>query len=273
MPSDTEVARKAVEDLATELFEIKARAWANSEVDANRERLRRWVDRAVERLRRDVSAAEAEALLRKQKSLQSVITHDPVETIKHRVRGFSAFLATLEEELEKRPNGVLQPANTLPAMGAPEAVPPLRKGLARVFVVHGHDKATLLDVEKLLRNELSVEPIVMADEPNEGLDTIISKFERLARDADAVLVLMTPDDAMQDDQRRARQNVIFELGYFLGMFQPPRPRRIILLHRGTIELPSDIQGVLYLRFHNDPTEVFLKLRRQFEAWELTGAKS
>lgn len=64
-------------------------------------------------------------------------------------------------------------------------------------------------------------------------------------------VLLTPDDvgapttARDDEKRRARQNVILELGYFLGMFGRSAGR-VFLLHKGPLELPSDLAGLCYI---------------------------
>jgi predicted nucleotide-binding protein len=62
-------------------------------------------------------------------------------------------------------------------------------------------------------------------------------------------VLLTPDDVGGTDpadlQPRARQNVILELGYFLGRVGRDR---VCALYRGELELPSDYMGVIYIRF-------------------------
>ena len=50
-------------------------------------------------------------------------------------------------------------------------------------------------------------------------------------------------------KRRARQNVIFEMGYFLAMLGR-KSGRIFLLHQGALELPSDLSGVIYIDITN-----------------------
>ena len=65
---------------------------------------------------------------------------------------------------------------------------------------------------------------------------------------------------------RARQNVILELGYFLGKFQDQPNRRIIIIKTGDIEIPSDISGVLYLEYFKNMKEIFYDLKKQFETW-------
>jgi predicted nucleotide-binding protein len=44
---------------------------------------------------------------------------------------------------------------------------------------------------------------------------------------------------------RARQNVIFELGYFYGLLRR-QSGRIVLLHKGGLEIPSDLTGIIYI---------------------------
>ena len=119
------------------------------------------------------------------------------------------------------------------------------------FIVHGHDDKTKLELKNFLQNKLGFrEPIVLHEQPSLGR-TIIEKFEDNAAVSTIVFVLLTPDDIgasvedSNDKKRRARQNVIFEMGYFLGSLGR-LSGRVVLLHRGPIELPSDLSGVIYI---------------------------
>lgn len=121
----------------------------------------------------------------------------------------------------------------------------------RAFIVHGHDEKSLLELKDYLQNTLHMdEPIVLREQPNRG-KTIIEKFEHYANRADYVFVLLTPDDIAinpadpNDEKRRARQNVIFELGFFYGQFLRSSGR-IIVLHRGPLEMPTDIEGIAWI---------------------------
>jgi predicted nucleotide-binding protein len=137
-----------------------------------------------------------------------------------------------------------------------------------VFVVHGHDMATLHELCRILKDEFELNPVVLSEQPSVGLDTIISKFERLASDCFCAIILLTPDDKIENEKNnRARQNVIFELGYFLGMLRSPDERKIIILKKGDVEIPSDISGVLYCQFQNSITEAYYQLQKQFEIWQ------
>ena len=49
-------------------------------------------------------------------------------------------------------------------------------------------------------------------------------------------------------QPRARQNVILELGYFIGKLGR---KRVSVIFREGVEQPSDIFGMLYIRYGDD----------------------
>jgi len=113
----------------------------------------------------------------------------------------------------------------------------------RVFVVHGHDDGARETVARFLE-QIDFEPIILHEQANQGR-TIIEKFEAHGNVGFAV-VLLTPDDegcAKDGDlQPRARQNVVLELGYFIGRLGR---NKVCALKRGDLELPSDYQGVLW----------------------------
>ena len=118
----------------------------------------------------------------------------------------------------------------------------------KVFIVHGRDHGTRDMLARFLE-VLELEPVILQERPNQGL-TIIEKFERHAQVGFAV-VLFTPDDigAVRDSaeipQFRARQNVIFELGYLIRHLGRDRVAVIYRGDEGDIEIPSDYSGVLY----------------------------
>jgi predicted nucleotide-binding protein len=116
----------------------------------------------------------------------------------------------------------------------------------KVFIVHGHDVAAKESVARFLSN-LRLTPVILHEQPNEG-KTIIEKFERHAADVAFAVILLTADDiggphaAPDHQQPRARQNVIFELGYFVGKLSRAK---VAALHT-EVELPTDILGVVYI---------------------------
>lgn len=111
---------------------------------------------------------------------------------------------------------------------------------------------------------------IIQDEPSAGR-TIIEKFEEYAADCNVVFVLLTPDDhvatATDPNERRwrARQNVILELGYFLGKWTR-KSGRVLLLHKGSIEIPSDIAGVTYIPIDAGIKSAGESIRRELGDW-------
>jgi predicted nucleotide-binding protein len=120
----------------------------------------------------------------------------------------------------------------------------------RAFIVHGHDDLAISELKDYLQNTLKWDqPVVLREQPNRGR-TIIEKFEELSGRIDCVFVLLTPDDngmnlTTDDEKRRARQNVIFELGFFYAKMGR-KSGRVIALRKGPIDLPSDIQGIVWI---------------------------
>jgi len=115
-----------------------------------------------------------------------------------------------------------------------------------VFVVHGHDDALRSEVCRLLER-LDLVPVVLSEQPDRGR-VLIEKFEQHADVAYAV-VLLTPDDEGRlgnagELKPRARQNVVFELGFFCGKLGR---HRVCALVKNDVEFPSDIQGFVYKR--------------------------
>ena len=120
----------------------------------------------------------------------------------------------------------------------------------KVFLIHGRDEAAKLDVARFLE-QLDLEPVILAEQPSGG-KTIIEKFETHA-DVGYAVALLTADDVGSrhgEDavQPRARQNVIFELGYFIGRLGR---ERVCALTKGQPEIPSDYSGVVYVPMVSD----------------------
>jgi predicted nucleotide-binding protein len=133
----------------------------------------------------------------------------------------------------------------------------------RVFVVHGHDHALKNDLEVLLHN-IGLEPVVIHRQVDRG-QTLIEKIENNS-DVAYTIVLMTPDDCGTSAEHfkvpgedtyvwrkeqirkyvlpelRARQNVIFEFGYFAGLLG--RDRVCCIIKEGVV-FPSDLHGFVY----------------------------
>jgi predicted nucleotide-binding protein len=115
-----------------------------------------------------------------------------------------------------------------------------------VFIVHGHDEGAKQAVARFLER-LKLRPVILHEEADRGR-TIIEKFQDHSVVGFAV-ILLTPDDEGRllggELKPRARQNVIMELGYFIGTLGRSR---VCALKVGSVEEPSDLHGVLYVPF-------------------------
>lgn len=122
----------------------------------------------------------------------------------------------------------------------------------KIFVVHGHDEEMKQTVARTLE-QLGLEPIILHEQLDRGR-TIIEKFEDHSEDISFAIILLSPDDKgceannFPDSAKlRARQNVILELGYFIGKLGR---NKILVLFKDVndFEHPSDFMGVLYTPF-------------------------
>jgi predicted nucleotide-binding protein len=103
----------------------------------------------------------------------------------------------------------------------------------------------------------------MKDEFTAG-KTLPEKFEELASRVDKAIAVATPDDLGElvgcDQSKfwlRARQNVWLEVGWFWGRLG--RNNLMVLSHDG-IEFPSDLTGIEFYTYRQNPTEQSEKIR-------------
>lgn len=118
-----------------------------------------------------------------------------------------------------------------------------------IFIVHGHNEAFKQSVARVVER-LRLKAIILHEQPNVG-KTIIEKLESYSNVGFAI-VLLSPDDIGKgisepdsNYKRRARQNVIAELGYFIGKLGR---ERVCTLYMDDVEIPSDFDGVLYIPY-------------------------
>lgn len=151
---------------------------------------------------------------------------------------------------------------------APEPSSPVSKQSAEasvIFIVHGRNNERKETVARFVRNLTDVEPIILHEQISGG-GTLIEKLERHASTAGFAIVLATGDDIGREattgtDRPRARQNVIFEWGYFFGLLG--REKTLVLYDPG-VEIPSDLDGLVYVEV--DPRGAWkIELTREIEA--------
>ncbi|MEZ4669611.1 MAG: nucleotide-binding protein [Anaerolineae bacterium] len=135
-----------------------------------------------------------------------------------------------------------------------------------IFIVHGHDEAMKLAVARTIE-KLGLDPVILHEQPNTGR-TIIEKFEDHS-DVGFAVVLLSPDDKgfpktdnAKNAKFRARQNVIFELGFFIGRLGRGR---VTALYQDGVELPSDYDGVVYTKYDSQNGSWRFELVRELKA--------
>lgn len=167
------------------------------------------------------------------------------------------------------------------------ATQPLSKN---IFIVHGSDHEPVNELKTMLK-EFGLDPLVLHEQASGGL-TLAEKLERYAGKVGFAFVILTPDDVggqkeeirkklgadlpflqrpivllgpsvvdgiLKNFEPRARQNVIFEMGYFWGMLER---KRVCCLLKGNVEKPSDIEGIVYIGFKESVNEARNKIEKE-----------
>lgn len=141
----------------------------------------------------------------------------------------------------------------------------------KVFIVHGRDELAKTSLETLL-HEMGLETIVLHRQADEG-QTIIEKFEKHS-DVGYAFILLTPDeiayfayeDSLPDNERqkekRARPNVIFEFGYFVGRLGR---NKVCCVYTGDVSLPSDVSGMIYKKYTVSVEDVAYSITKDLKA--------
>ncbi len=147
----------------------------------------------------------------------------------------------------KSPTTPFQATSKLSPTGPPESETVNATKHAKVFIVHGRDDGAKHEVARFLEH-LDLKPVILHERPNGGR-TLISKFQEESAEIEFAVVIMTPDDvgglADGSQKPRARQNVIFELGFFIGRLEA---RKVCALVKGDIEKPSDFDAIVYVKY-------------------------
>lgn len=179
---------------------------------------------------------------------------------------FQGKTTSLTEEVKATYEGAPAPVERAREIGVQQ---PQQETAAPVFIVYGHDTAARDQLELILRR-MKLEPIILGHLPAAG-DTIIEKLERYIGEhgnARFACVLLTPDDEghkagkPEEKKYRARQNVVLEMGMVLARLGR---QRVAILHKQSVELPSDIAGLLYIPFTERVDEVKTRLFNELRA--------
>lgn len=140
----------------------------------------------------------------------------------------------------------------------------------KIFIVHGKDHKPLKELKNMLKG-FGLNPIVLHEKAS-GSRTIVEKLEKYS-DVGYAFVILTPDDPivylketalgelLQNRKPRARQNVILEFGYFIGLLGRDR---VCCLYKGKVELPSDMHGIVYVPFKDSINETRDKIIKELK---------
>lgn len=147
--------------------------------------------------------------------------------------------AKVELELQDELAAAIEPAG-----GDPDTKPAAGR---EIFIVHGHDDARKHEVARLLKGLTGEEPIILHEQPDMGR-VLLEKFEQTAARTGFAVIIATGDDVGRavgntDERLRARQNVVFEMGFFFGALG--RERTSVLLDP-EVEEPGDVDGLVYV---------------------------
>jgi predicted nucleotide-binding protein len=245
-PMLTQTVERATEALADRVRmgnELLSRdVWHGGEMETVRAEFRKWTDYNVRLLERLFTT---EQLARQYESEKpgGVFYGDisPVDEFNYAREALTAEVRFLDSLLNRIDlYGPAEPEPQTAHSGRPTGNP------SRVFIVHGRKEGPRESVARLLE-KLGIEVIILHEQANRG-GTIIEKLER-HKDVHFAVVLLTGDDEgrLKGDpdppKSRARQNVILELGYFVGFLGR---QHVCALYETGVELPSDWNGVVWV---------------------------
>jgi predicted nucleotide-binding protein len=110
-----------------------------------------------------------------------------------------------------------------------------------IFIVHGRNDGVKDKVANFI-SELGIEPIIFNEQINRE-QTLLEKFEEYS-DIEAAIIIFTNEDIgdyndNSEYEKKVRQNMIFETGYFLGKLGK---KDIIVIAEQNVMLPSFLEG-------------------------------
>ncbi len=114
----------------------------------------------------------------------------------------------------------------------------------KIFIVYGGTPVELATLKALL-GVSGIDYIDLAEAAGNG-KTIIEEFEAQAEHSGFALVLVTPEVESTTGIFYAKQNVIFECGYFVARLGRENVRLLYATKDKNLELPSDISGTRYI---------------------------
>ncbi|HET8860031.1 nucleotide-binding protein [Marivirga sp.] len=197
----------------------------------------KWKQFNTELLKRSFDTPDNEYVQEYEKAERSSIWSDWVKERKEDIQNQVTVLESLIERLALIPM-------TKDAV-AKDAI--ISKDVTnKIFIVHGHNNEIKQTLARTL-SQLKLEPIILHEQAEQGR-TIIEKFEKNSSDVNFAIILLTSDDVGKSNKEtaykaRARQNVVFEMGYFIGKLG--RNKVFLLIEHG-VDKPGDLDGIVYV---------------------------
>lgn len=238
-------------DIGNELFERKIQSVV--ELATLGKNFEDWDDYNEELLRRSFNKIQNEYFADYHNCTQllgvdDVLLRRNTETPQYKVNH-------LKKRIETRIQALSQLIKKLPLIAEDTLIqsvtPKIKEHYQIGFIIHGHNELRKLEVARFIENDLGLKSIILHEKPNQG-KTIIEKFENYSS-VDFAVAIWTGDDEGKSKTEdllkdRARQNVIFETGYFIGKLGR---EYVIVLFESGVEIPSDYSGVIFINFSDN----------------------
>lgn len=140
-----------------------------------------------------------------------------------------------------------------------EAKPILGVG---IFITHGRDEQWRR-LQPYLEKQLGIPTVELSQQAYRGRHTL-TKLDEESNACNYAIVVMTGDDELKDESapRRARENVIHEIGFFQAKFGI---ERVCLMYEEGTSIPSNIDGLGRVQFPKGRIEAgFSDLHRELQ---------
>lgn len=203
------------------------------------------------------------------KGMRRAIANGDVKESLFQISQFQLFQRKILREV-----GYILSSESICELSKKVIVPPSKT----VFIVHGRDDKPKLELARMLE-KMGLRVIILSEQADKGR-TIIEKLEGESLEVSYAFIILTPDDLGCLDKTigksldeltgnkenneelnkilgylspRARQNIILELGYFIGKLGR---NRVCCLYKGNVELPSDVHGIAFKKFNDSVEECY-----------------
>ncbi len=180
--------------------------------------------------------------------------HNDNKILQKIVTGSVMMINRIADSCEKKAERIIEQRKTI------EFIKPYDK---KVFIIHGHNEGLLRELNDILVNAFKIEPVILKNKADKG-KTVIEKLEDYGRLCAFAFAIVTPDDIVENKEKKAfqaRPNVLYELGWFCGRYGRSKVR---ILRQHNTTLPSDLDGVVTIDFHDKIEEVYRKLESEMQ---------